>query len=233
MQTSPNSESGFFNSRLLLALTLCSVGALLAMLSVATPRKSAPGAGSASQPTPFKPIVSSAIYHGVSLAARELPGPQKQPRVIEEDLRRVRPNRPVPSGFVDGVVQTSPGALTIPGPSQTFEGINQADGCGGCIPPDPNGAVGRTQYVQMVNSAFSVFSKSGTQLSGPTAINALFSGLPGACKDNNNGDPVVVYDQLADRWMLSQFAVPGGAVGYHECMADLADSRRNGRLLRL
>ena len=159
------------------------------------------------------------MFHGVSLAARELPGPQKAPRVIEEDLRRVRPNRPVPSGFVDGVVQTSPGALTIPGPSQTFEGINQADGCGGCIPPDTNGAVGRTQYVQMVNSSFSVYSKSGTQLSGPTAINALFSGLPGACKDNNNGDPVVVYDQLADRWMLSQFAVPGGAVGYHECMA--------------
>jgi hypothetical protein len=219
MQTNSNSKSGFFHSRVLLALTLCSVGTLLAMLSVATPRKSVPQAATPKSPGPLKPIVSNAIYHGVSRAARELPAPQKERRVIEEELRRVRPNHAVPLGFVDGVVQTSPGPLTIPGPNATFEGINQADGCGGCIPPDTNGAVGRTQYVQMVNSAFSVFSKSGTQLSGPTAINALFSGLPGACKDNNNGDPVVVYDQLADRWMLSQFAVPGGAIGYHECMA--------------
>jgi hypothetical protein len=212
------SKAGIFNPRILLAFTLFSLGVLFTMLGVATPSRSAPG-GSGKNSELLKPIVRSAEYHGVSLPARDLPGPRKQKGEIEEELRRVRPNRPVPADFVDGAVQTSPGALTIPGPSGTFEGINQADGCGGCIPPDTNGAVGRTQYVQMVNSAFSVYSKSGTQLSGPTAINALFAGLPGACKDNNNGDPVVVYDQLADRWLLSQFAVPGGAAGYHECIA--------------
>ena len=108
----------------------------------------------------------------------------------------------------------------MPAPLATFEGLNSTEACDGCIPPDTNGAVGPTQYVQMVNSSFSVYSKAGTRLAGPAQINSLFAGLPGtACANNNNGDPVVIYDRIADRWVLSQFAVPGGTVGYHKCIA--------------
>ncbi len=98
----------------------------------------------------------------------------------------------------------------MPATNVSFEGMNQAEGCGGCLPPDTTGAVGPTQYVQMVNSAFSVYAKDGTRLSGPTNINQLFQGFPSGnvCRETNNGDPVVVYDQLADRWLLSQFAFP-------------------------
>jgi hypothetical protein len=66
----------------------------------------------------------------------------------------------------------------------------------------------------MVNSVFSVYQKSsGTRLSGPTQINSLFQTLPSTsrCHIDNNGDPIVVYDQLADRWLVSQFAVGGGS----------------------
>src|SRR5438477_10782442 len=99
--------------------------------------------------------------------------------------------------------------------------MNGAEGCGGCLPPDTNGAVGPTQYVQMVNSAVSVYDKSGTRLLGPTAINALFSTLPATarCRLDNNGDPVVIYDQLADRWLLSQFAINAGSGPWDECVA--------------
>jgi hypothetical protein len=142
------------------------------------------------------------------------------PRELERDLRRVKLNRPAPVGFADPVVQTAPAPLAAPTPIENFEGQSATDSGCRCIPPDPNGAVGPTQYVQMVNSVFSVYSKTGTRLTGPTQINALFSGLTGtACANNNNGDPVVVYDLIADRWILSQFAVPGGAVGYHQCIA--------------
>src|SRR5207237_2953077 len=69
----------------------------------------------------------------------------------------------------------------------------------------------------MDKSVVSVYDKAGTRLSGPTKINSMWSNLPGQCRDNNNGDPVVVYDQVADRWLISQFAVPTG--DYHECIA--------------
>src|SRR6202011_2946318 len=124
------------------------------------------------------------------------------------------------AGFVDPVAQIVAAALAMPAPMANFEGQSASDSGCGCIPPDPNGAVGPTQYVQMVNSVFSVYSKTGTRLTGPTQINTLFSGLTGtACANNNNGDPVVVYDRIADRWILTQFAVPGGAAGYHQCIA--------------
>jgi hypothetical protein len=91
----------------------------------------------------------------------------------------------------------------VPGPLIQFAGLNAvASGCT-CLPPDTNGAVGPDQFVQMVNSAFAVYSKTGSLRSGPTQINSLWSAETGACHDNNNGDPVVIYDQLADRWLLS------------------------------
>ncbi|MBN1876535.1 MAG: hypothetical protein JXA33_20085 [Anaerolineae bacterium] len=82
------------------------------------------------------------------------------------------------------------------------------------VPPDTNGDVGPHHYVQMVNVQFAVFDKSGTLLSGPTSFNQLFSGTGGNCQTRNDGDPIVVYDALADRWLLSQFAEPS-----HLCVA--------------
>ena len=76
------------------------------------------------------------------------------------------------------------------------------------MPPDTVGDVGPNHYVQMVNTSFAIFDKSGTLLTGPTNINALWSGAGGLCEANNDGDPIVLYDSLADRWFLSQFAVP-------------------------
>jgi hypothetical protein len=97
--------------------------------------------------------------------------------------------------------------------------MTQAEGCGNCIPPDPNGAVGPNHYIQMVNSSYSVYTKTGTRLVGPVHINQLWTNLPGRCKQYNDGDPVVAYDQLADRWLVSQFAVNGGSGPYAECIA--------------
>jgi len=173
----------------------------------------------------FKPVVSTSVANGISPAVRTIPVSPPTARGFEDELPPVHPNHPVPSGFVDPATQTSAAALAAPAPNLTFEGMTQGEACGGCIPPDPNGAVGPSQYVQMVNSSFSVYSKSGTRLSGPVQINSLFQSLPATsrCRITNDGDPVVVYDQLADRWMLSQFAVSddaGGITGpYDECIA--------------
>ncbi|MDT5023863.1 MAG: large repetitive protein [Micromonosporaceae bacterium] len=82
----------------------------------------------------------------------------------------------------------------------------------GAVPPDTVGDVGPNHYVQMVNTSFQVWDKQGTSLAGPTNINSLWTsnGVNDAeCDNQNAGDPIVAYDQAADRWMLSQFTDPG------------------------
>jgi hypothetical protein len=90
------------------------------------------------------------------------------------------------------------------------------------VPPDTNGAVGPNNFVQTVNASFAVFSKTGSLQYGPVATNTLFTGFGGLCETDNDGDPSVVYDQLADRWIITQFAVSGAngtTVPFQECIA--------------
>ncbi len=96
---------------------------------------------------------------------------------------------------------------TIPGPLLTFEG--QGNTCG-CQPSDSEGDVGPNHYVEAVNESIRIFDKNGNTLSGPTSYNSFFSGLTGTpCTNANDGDPYVLYDQAADRWVISDFAFPG------------------------
>ncbi len=90
--------------------------------------------------------------------------------------------------------------------SINFEGINKL---GQSSPADVSGAVGINHYVQMVNLAFAVFDKQGSMLAGPFDTNSLWQGFGGDCEENNNGDAIVLYDQQADRFLLSQFAING------------------------
>src|SRR5207302_2739385 len=106
-------------------------------------------------------------------------------------------------------------------PSLTFEGVNATTSGCGCEPPDTNGDVGPNHYVQIVNTAFEIWNKSGTVVQTARAINTLFSGFTGLCAATNNGDPVVNYDPLADRWVISQFAFANypGPGPYDQCFA--------------
>src|SRR5262249_6637886 len=90
----------------------------------------------------------------------------------------------------------------------------------GVLPPDTNAAVGPNHIVQWVNLSFAVWDKSGNLLSGPVAGNTIWSGLGGACQSRNDGDPIVLYDHLANRWVLSQFAMPNYPSGpFYQCIA--------------
>jgi hypothetical protein len=94
-------------------------------------------------------------------------------------------------------------------------------------PPDTNGTVGATQYVQWVNSSFAIFNKtSGALIAGPTAGNTLWSGFGGGCQTNNDGDPVVLYDKAAQRWVFSQFSVT--TTPYLQCIAVSTTSDATG-----
>jgi hypothetical protein len=69
-------------------------------------------------------------------------------------------------------------------------------------PSDNSLAVGRDYVFQIVNTRMAIFRKNGEIVYGPVATNTLFKGFGGACEAHNNGDAVVRYDQLADRWLI-------------------------------
>ena len=94
-------------------------------------------------------------------------------------------------------------------------------------PPDTNGAVGATQYVQWVNAEFAVFDKAtGALLAGPTQGNALWAAFGGGCEANNDGDPIVQYDKIANRWILTQFSI--STLPYTQCVAVSTSSDATG-----
>jgi hypothetical protein len=103
----------------------------------------------------------------------------------------------------------------MPSPIQNFAGLSKTElcppvtggQCGAGTPPDTNGDVGPNNYIEAVNSAYAIYSKTGT-LQASFTENSLFSGGPTGtlCDTNSFGDPVVVYDQFADRWFLTNFA---------------------------
>lgn len=80
-------------------------------------------------------------------------------------------------------------------------------------PPDPNGDVGPNHYVQTVNSLVQIFDKSGIPVFGPVSTSTLWSGFNGPWNGHNDGDAVVLYDENADRWLISQFAIDCGSAG--------------------
>ena len=114
------------------------------------------------------------------------------------------------------------GALA-PVTQQNFDGVGQGFvGPAGSYfvnsaPPDTNLAVGPNHIVEVVNTALAVFNKSGTPLLGPVGINTLWAGFGGNCQNQNDGDPVVNYDRIANRWVISQFQV--SVTPFQQCVA--------------
>ena len=150
---------------------------------------------------------------------RDLPYIPPAPEIPEERLTRYshsgRAARSQSSGFPHFqslFEKIFPSVSSMPLPLLTFEGITFAQTqCAFCYPPDTNGDVGPNHYVQTVNTSFRVFDKLGNPLTPVTTFNSFFAPLGGGnpCGNNqNHGDPFVLYDQIADRWVITDFATP-------------------------
>lgn len=114
----------------------------------------------------------------------------------------------------DPVVQDRIPYHKIPAPLVSFDAINNV---AGATPPDPVGDVGPNHYVVMSNVNYAILDKSGNTLYGPATNNTIWSGFGGECEAQNAGDPIVLYDQIADRWLLTQFTSSGST--YYNCVA--------------
>ena len=189
--------------------------------------------------------VSGAIRQDVSPPLRDLvdatrqapvaQGPDREVRNRFEEGRlprvRARRSRVIRSSMSrTPPVETS--ALT-PAPSLSFEGTTDDDNAAvvgfRSVPPDTNGDVGLTHYAQMNNVA----SRSSTSDRGVGARagggQLLWAGFGGICQTNNDGDPIVLYDDVADRWVISQFANPTRDDG-HQCVAVSTHRTRPARI---
>lgn len=121
----------------------------------------------------------------------------------------------LPKG-ADPVLQRSAPKSGHRGPNVNFDGVGNVNGV---YPPDTDGDVGPDHYFQMINLSFSIFDKSGNKLYGPADNSTLWSGFIGPWTGTNDGDPIVLYDSEADRWMASQFAINTNNGTYWELIA--------------
>jgi hypothetical protein len=154
---------------------------------------------------------------------RELPKIPPALAVRREVREPARPKPPTdtPTGeFMQRFFGPSLSAPTPTGLSWDGVGVGLAGFVPSSNPPDTNGRVGAKQYVQWNNTSFAVFNKTtGALLYGPAAGNTLFQSLGGVCATHNDGDPVVSFDILAGRWVLSQFVVGADPEFSHQCVA--------------
>ena len=176
-------------------------------------------------PTVRSAQVSAASRHDVSKPLKAMaraarpssPGEATNPSRLGLD-------RPVPQDRIDAIRAMNPGPPVFPDPTgpvstqmptaTSFEGVDNPNGY---YPPDTVGDVGPNHYLHMVNVSLTIFDKSGTSLFGPVPNNVMWGGFGGDCQATNDGDPIALYDQFADRWLISQFSISAG--GYHECVA--------------
>ena len=179
------------------------------------------------------PEVSPAAHHDVSPPLRSIPPRLDRRPPHEKFLGRIPPGGPIAS-VADPVVQSSAGPAVATTAGLGFDGVGngfvgpQGSFAVNAAPPDTNGAVGATQYVQWVNTSFAVFNKStGAVVYGPAAGNTLWTGFGGPCDVNNDGDPIAQYDKVAGRWVMAQLSYTGGPP-FYLCVAVSTTSDATG-----
>ena len=180
-----------------------------------------------------RPEWAAASRHDTSRPLREMP---PRPAVSTREDFEVKQERPAPQAAQqDPAVQSIVVAPLAAVNGTSFDGVGEGNPQfqynAMYAPPDTVGEAGLTQYVQWVNASFAIFDKNtGTRLYGPAGGNTIWSGFGGDCETRNDGDPIVQYDQLADRWIMTQFALRTG--NYLQCVAVSQTSDATGAWFR-
>ena len=160
-------------------------------------------------------------------------------------LKEIPSNLPIPFHTAKGTSAVNPAPASneggdrrdydvpMPNLDTGWEGLNQGVNRVifgyGVYPPDTNGAIGNGYYIQLVNLTIGIWDMNmpnvdaggiPTLIYGPAKISSLWYGFGGPCETSDSGDPVVLYDQLSSRWLVSQFALPNYPDGpFYECIA--------------
>jgi hypothetical protein len=158
--------------------------------------------------------ITKGTYWGLSRPLRDIPPmTQAEFRLLEKKGRKNELNEglgrryypfaatALPKGDDPAWQRSMGSAEATTAPIVNFDGQTSP-----YYPPDCNGAAGPNHFMQTVNCVYSIYTKTGTLVAGPTNINQLFGSVPGA--NRNDGDPIVLYDEQADRWFVTEFSIP-------------------------
>lgn len=160
-----------------------------------------------------EPETRAAIAAGSSETLRSISAKPLQPAVKAPRVQNIGVDA-VPSIFRSAITEGDAAiakfsALPMPTPLASFDGLSNFDNINSyglvILPPDMNGDVGPDHYVQATNSLVRVYNKNGTPATAPVKFSDIFAPLNTACSARNDGLPIVQYDQLADRWLISQY----------------------------
>jgi uncharacterized protein (TIGR03382 family) len=150
--------------------------------------------------------------------ATSIPAPDIASNVEHDEPELSLVRRGTAVTFADPVRQ---GALLVAAPAAmlSFEGAHWTPRIAWVTPSDANAAVGPNHIVEVANYSFTIFDKAGQALFGPAGMAEIWQGFPGACGIQDRGDPVALYDRLADRFVLTQMSWEMSDGFAHQCVA--------------
>ncbi len=180
------------------------------------------------------------VKHDVSPPLRSIVPSASQTKTLQISREHEMPSgrNQLPDGWngvqsiraSEHVYQKAPGSrAALPPLAVNAEG--QGKGLSGYflsgVPPDTTGGVGPNYYIQWVNTKYAFFNKDGSMVDLDSDGNVddwrngntIWSGFGGECQSSNDGDPIVLYDQLAGRWVMTQFGLGPGSGPHYQCMA--------------
>ena len=235
MKKKSTSQSAFFNLRILLAAVFCLAGVAVALSGMgafsnvfaqakgAKTNQDAPGTQTPDVVRMIGPVRLDQDLRSLPYVAPKKEFEERGPLTRYPHVDTNQPSASSGSGSaglanVQNLLKNAwRPAPTMPPPLLTFDGLSD-DGFNPV--PDNDGDVGLNHYVQSVNRSFVIFNKNGHSLSG-NSYDSFFAGLAGTpCAFNNQGDPFTLYDPIADRWLISDFALGTGFPGdsFWECI---------------
>ena len=189
--------------------------------------------------------VAGAAPSLMSMARSQAPQQRAAHRVLPRHLLTPNLKAAAPAGLARGAAPAS--ALQTGGavsPAVYSSVLINQDGIASndlFAPPDPNGAVGDTQYVQWVNVRFAIYDKkTGALLLGPVPGNTVFAGMTGspgaeACANGDGSDPIIQYDKQAKRWIHTLIAWDPANFytgPYYQCIAVSTSADATGSYYR-
>jgi len=172
--------------------------------------------GTYAQDIPIRPTsVETGTYYGLSKPLRDIPAMTKaefnklREKGKKKELNPGLKKRDYPFGATALPKGPDPAWQDFMGSTNgKKEPIVNIEGQGSPYsPPDCNGVAGPNHFMQTINCVYSIYTKTGTLVAGPTNINQIFGSVPGA--NNNDGDPIILYDEDADRWVVTEFSISG------------------------
>ena len=111
-------------------------------------------------------------------------------------INKVVPGKGLPKNK-SALTQEKMGKVPGKSPIISFDAVTSRS-----TPTDPTGVAGPNHYLNAWNSAFSIFDKSGNRITPPASL----SSIGGEFSNETLGDPIIVYDQFANRYIISQFS---------------------------